>query len=287
MCEFFSWRSAFQKSDLQSTTKLVLFCISTYMNDHGDGAFPSIKTLMVDASLSNRAVITHIQNAVDAGFLEVTKHGFAGRKWRRNEYKICYPEVQNKPDDVVNEVHHHDDDAVNLTTEGGEPGDVKVVNEVHSITPVNSPENTPMRAGEAISEKEFWGQSMQIAEIDPAKCLNPSILTDATRIVREWMAAGVDLDRDVIPTIKAIIDRKQAAGQRIPQTLKYYRDAVMEAHAKAEPDADYGAGEQEQWRVRVRLWLSSGKWMGQWGDTPDHAGTMVPRDVLTDLGVRV
>lgn len=137
MSLFFSWRSAFQKSDLPPTTKLVLFCISTYMNDHGEGAFPSIETLMKDSSLSNRAVITHIKKAQQDGFLEVSQHGFSGQAWRRNEYCISIPKV-------VNEVHNVDEKVVNLTTEGGEPNDIKVVNEVHTITPVNSPINSPV-----------------------------------------------------------------------------------------------------------------------------------------------
>ena len=123
---FFSWRSAFQKSDLPSTTKLVLFCISTYMNDHGGGCFPSIKTLMVDSSLSNTAVITHIKKAQDAGFLTVGSHGFSGQGWKRNEYHMAFADSKK---------------VVNLTIEGGEPNDKKVVKEVHTNTPLNTPKN--------------------------------------------------------------------------------------------------------------------------------------------------
>ena len=123
---FFSWRSAFQKSDLSSTTKLVLFCISTYMNEHGGGCFPAIKTLMVDSSLSNKAVITHIQKAQEAGFITVGIHGFSGQGWKRNEYHIAFPNT---------------DKVVNVIPKGGEPNDHKVVNEVHTNTPLNTPKN--------------------------------------------------------------------------------------------------------------------------------------------------
>lgn len=141
MSDFFSWRSSFQKSDLPATTKLVLFCISTYMNDHGEGAFPSIETLMQDTSLSNRAVITHIQKAKEAGFLRVSQHGFSGRNWKRNEYRISIPKA-------VNEVHDQEDGAVNLATRGSEPNDIKAVNEVHTITPYNSPSNSPIEGAQ-------------------------------------------------------------------------------------------------------------------------------------------
>ena len=163
MSNFFSWRSAFQKSELPSTTKLVLFCISTYMNDHGEGAYPNIETLMKDASLSNKAVITHIQNAQKAGFLSVNKHGFSGQKWRRNEYKISYPDTQK----VVNEVHVDTEKVVNLSPEGGEPHDQKVVNEVHTITPLITPKNSPIENYNKNLENENTDDQPAIAKPEP------------------------------------------------------------------------------------------------------------------------
>lgn len=139
MTNFFSWRSAFKKSDINSTTKLVLFCISTYMNDDGKGAFPSIKTLMADASLSNKAVIKHIKLAEEMGYIKVSKLGLAGQKWRQNNYEIAFPEL-NK---VVNEVHLDSSEGGEPQSKGGEPQGNKVVNEVHTITPMNSPLITP------------------------------------------------------------------------------------------------------------------------------------------------
>lgn len=92
---FFTWRSAILKSELQSTTKLVLLVLSTYMDDHGGGAFPNIKTIASDSGLSERAVCTHIEKAVDAGFIVVSKQKLAGKNWARNAYKISFP---SRPD---------------------------------------------------------------------------------------------------------------------------------------------------------------------------------------------
>lgn len=89
--------------------------------------------------MSNKAVITHIKKSSEAGFLDVSLHGYSGQKWKRNEYKILMPN-QNK--------------VVNLTTEGGEPHDHKVVNEVHTNAPLNTPLNTPNKI--IIKEFEKW-----------------------------------------------------------------------------------------------------------------------------------
>lgn len=110
------------------------------MNDHGTGCFPSIATLMIDTSLSNKAVITHIKKASEAGFLDVSLHGYSGQKWKRNEYKISLPN-HNK--------------VVNVSPEGGEPDDQKVVNEVHTNTPVNTPKNNKI----IIKEFEYFWQA--------------------------------------------------------------------------------------------------------------------------------
>ena len=97
------------------------------MNDHGGGCFPSIKTLMIDSSLSNTAVITHIKKAQNAGFITVGLHGYSGQGWKRNEYHMAFADSKK---------------VVNLTTEGGEPNDHKAVNEVHTNTSLNTPKNT-------------------------------------------------------------------------------------------------------------------------------------------------
>lgn len=142
MSNFFSWRSAFQKSDLPPTTKLVLFCISTYMNDHGEGAFPSIRTLMKDTSLSNRAVILHIKKAQEEGYLKVSQHGLGGQAWKRNEYRISIPKVVTL---TTKGGDSDDTKVVTLTTEGGDPNDQKVVTQGHTNTPSNSPSNSPKK----------------------------------------------------------------------------------------------------------------------------------------------
>lgn len=120
-----SWRQMLLKSDLMPVTRLVLHTLGCHMNDAGESCYPSIELLCAETGLSNRSVITHLQIAIERGFIVVEKHGFKGQRWARNEYRISWPKV-------VQEVHH-------LINEGSEPDDIKAVKEVHTNSPVNSP----------------------------------------------------------------------------------------------------------------------------------------------------
>ena len=180
---FFTWRSAILKSELPSTTKLVLLVLSTYMDDHGSGAFPSMETMAADAGLSKRAVIKQIQIATDAGFIVVSKHGYGGQKWARNEYKIAFPSTKRGepdsppiPEKVVNDDHQLDQEGgelespplaevVNDVPKGGEPDDTKVVNQVHSISPLTSPLNSPVNpVGSEIQRDGIGAASSSLPE---------------------------------------------------------------------------------------------------------------------------
>jgi len=94
----FSWQAAVTKSNLEGTTKLVLLVIGTYMNQHGDGAFPSYKTIASGASLNRATVIRHVEAAVAAGWLQkrnrVRLNGSSGRlEADSNTYLISFPVV--------------------------------------------------------------------------------------------------------------------------------------------------------------------------------------------------
>ncbi len=79
-------------SALEATTRHVLLTIGCHMNALGEGCFPSTKTLERETGLSERSVIDHIKKAKDAGWLEVLAHGYGDRRWKRNEYRVRWPE---------------------------------------------------------------------------------------------------------------------------------------------------------------------------------------------------
>lgn len=131
MYKVFSWREAVQNSKLQPTTKLVLFNLSFYMDSKGAGCYPTIETQANDTGLSIRAISKHLKLAREAGFIGVRKHGFSGKKWANNDYFSTFPagftlEQSSAPGSIPYE-------------KGMEPGAGKVVHQVPTNSPINSP----------------------------------------------------------------------------------------------------------------------------------------------------
>lgn len=132
-----SWQQAIQKSRLSSTTKLVLFNLSCYINAVGEGCYPSTKRQAAETGLSERSICTHLAIAKEQGFIEIKKHGFAGQEWARNEYYVTFP----KGTELGSARHEK---ALNVVPKGTEPDDKKALKEVQSNIPVNIPENYPV-----------------------------------------------------------------------------------------------------------------------------------------------
>lgn len=87
-----SWRQAIAKAKIEPSTKLVLYTLGNYMNEHGTGCYPTQEQIAEESGLSLRSVSEHLRKAAEAGFIEVTKHGFGGQNWANNEYRARYPE---------------------------------------------------------------------------------------------------------------------------------------------------------------------------------------------------
>ncbi len=90
-----SWRHAIIKSDLQATTRHVLLTISCFMNDVGDGCYPTQEQIAEATGLSDRSIRTHLELAEKAGWIKVTEHGFRGQKWRNHQYVASWPDTQH------------------------------------------------------------------------------------------------------------------------------------------------------------------------------------------------
>jgi hypothetical protein len=88
---WFTWRVAIKNSGLEPTTRLVLFNLSTYINEEGEGAFPSIGRQAKDTGLSERTIYREIQKAEAAGFLLKGKFRMGADKREKNMYKAICP----------------------------------------------------------------------------------------------------------------------------------------------------------------------------------------------------
>lgn len=173
----YTWRSAVIRSDLPPTTRHVLLTLSCHINDAGEPTYPSTLLLSDECGLSERAVVTHLKSAAALGWLTVSKHGYAGKAWARNQYRPRVPdgfvprpapirkgtEPASVPYDkklsteALNDVQHLNGEgtepasvpshkALNVTTEGTEPDDRKALNDVQSNYPQELPKELPMTA---------------------------------------------------------------------------------------------------------------------------------------------
>lgn len=162
----FSWREGILESGLPPTTRHVLLTLSCHMNDLGESCFPSTRLLSHETGLSERAVVTHLRKARDAGWLQVDPVGLGGQRWRKHQYTVAIPEGDERgaspfdcgagqPDDEGTEPRASPsgpppvDNPVDKSTEaaephaeGAEPDDRKALNEVQSNSSVNSTKNS-------------------------------------------------------------------------------------------------------------------------------------------------
>jgi len=118
-----TWRHAILEAKLPATTKHVLLTISCFMNDVGEGCYRTTKELAQFTGLSERAVCTHVENAVKLGWLKKSQHGFRGQKWKRHEYEPLWPKG-TEPGSAASKK------ALNGMQEGAEPDDKKALKQV-------------------------------------------------------------------------------------------------------------------------------------------------------------
>jgi hypothetical protein len=108
----FKWLKAMasEHGPKSSTERLVLFAMNVYMDANGV-CFPTTRTLAANTSLSQRSVITHIDNAIEHGWIIITEEKTDGQGWRRRKYQALIPV------NVLKEVQHVND----KRAEGGSP----------------------------------------------------------------------------------------------------------------------------------------------------------------------
>ncbi|UVC14725.1 helix-turn-helix domain-containing protein [Mesorhizobium onobrychidis] len=90
-----TWRHAITQSDLPATTRHVLLTLSCFMNEVGEGCYPTQDDLAKATGLTERAVRTHTEIAVEKGWLKRQEHGFRGQKWKNYEYSALWPDPQD------------------------------------------------------------------------------------------------------------------------------------------------------------------------------------------------
>ena len=186
-----SWQQAVIDSAIPATTKHLLLTLGCYMNAMGGSCYPSIKTLCEKTGLSNRTVITHIKIAEEYGFIKVKTHGFGGQAWKRQEYEASWPSETKGGEPITPPISKGGEaitprsskkggEAITPrlkkggepVSKGGEPNDKKVVKEVHTNRPYNSPSNSP-----------YYSDTDVSGEVSPLAIEKPISETNALNVI--------------------------------------------------------------------------------------------------------
>lgn len=277
-----SWRQCITKSDLTSTTKLVLMVLSTYMNDHGEGCYPSQDQIAKDASLTTRAVIKHLDIAIENGWLVKKKRNLTGKKWDSNEYEASTPSQYERGSDQnegVNTVHpivdNHDlrgeygsGEGCTTFTQG--------VNHVHTNSPENSPMNSsPQRVDENADDEAL----VKIFDEELVKVFGFSrkaMRKDDRKYAQAYLKDGVtgEFFRAIV---RDKLDLLCKADLSPPTGLVYFRDIVPEAISMATliDGKPYHDNQQRPAQKPIKVTLET---LG--GDTPENHGLLKLMDKL-------
>jgi len=91
--EFYEWRDAVASplGPSKPVTRHLLLTVALFMDADGSGAYPSYELLAERTGLSRRSVVTHMNAAVEEGWLERDVRGRNGQGWRLFEYSIALP----------------------------------------------------------------------------------------------------------------------------------------------------------------------------------------------------
>ncbi|WP_146119641.1 helix-turn-helix domain-containing protein [Phyllobacterium phragmitis] len=247
-----TWRHAIVGSDLPSTTRHVLLTISCFMNDVGEGCYPTTKQLAEATGLSERAICTHIQIACEAGWIRVSQHGFRGQKWRNNEYHAVWPDREKgtEPDSVASEK------ALNVLPKGTEPNDRKALNDVQSNSPVNNPIKDSL--SETSSDHAPKRKKNRISYPEAFDALWHDYPTHANMSKKEAFDAWRKLDDDDRPQVHAAVPGYKSFLSRKPDTevihlCRFISKRRFDGFASAlAAQAPMKETSEDQWNKRLR-----------------------------------
>lgn len=224
-----SWRHAFSSSSLPATTKHVLHTLGMFMNELGEGCYPSVADICRYSGLDKKTVLKHLAMARDAGWIAVSQHGYRGQKWKRQEYAARWPErdltAPCQPDadqQGGGAVPPPSDDAkvVESSPQGGGIGGSKVVEQVHQdkTSPVTTPDTSPV-------EREVRAREPEDRESEDPKQID----REGWKLLKDWPGfAGMPKE----PALKAW--RAMPPGDRAEAAAKFpHWLALLKAQGKS------------------------------------------------------
>ena len=231
------------------------------MSADGDNCYPSIKTIAEASRRDRKTVITHLRHAEEAGWIRISNAGLGGRRWKRDQYEVCWPEeTDNSHDGRVQVQNNWSDEVVEERAEGG--GNVSL-GAVESFLRVykNPPDNFSNTSPEARDIRELVGASDSCdadALFARFRAQHPTSAADDKEKVRSaFNACDESRQRAGVAMHSAWLKHLEELRRTyVPGGHVYWRDRLWEN--LPQPDT-FAAGHSG--RVRVTPW--SREW---WAD---------------------
>ena len=155
----FDWeRQLLKRGPSKATTRHVLLALATFVNKE-NFAWPTTLQLSEATALCERAVCTHLQFAVNKGWVERMTSRGQGKAWKNNTYKIVIPPLGAEPRSVPSGQGAEQRSVAShpLGTETGadatEAGDRMALKDVQSNNVANTSYNNPCCNGNTDFEK--------------------------------------------------------------------------------------------------------------------------------------
>ena len=146
-----------------------------FMNELGESCHPSTADICRYSGLDKKTVLKHVAAAREAGWIDVSQHGYRGQKWKRQEYAARWPDrdlvAPCQPDDAGEgggavPPRFEAEKVVESAPEGGGTEGSKVVEHVHQDK--TSPENIPNTSPVERDAREHEGKSGS-GKLDPSE----------------------------------------------------------------------------------------------------------------------
>ncbi len=294
---------AIQQRGLAPATKLVLWHLCDRHNpDYG--CFPSQDQLAADAEISRASLNVHLDKLEQAGLIRrERRHSEGDHRRQSTRYFLAFePEfsaqaelplaAENRPDPCPESRHGN----------GQKPCPDFAKSHVQNLdtNPVSKePVTTTARdAGATREGRPEVSAEDESPDLDAAEaaCLAAcgegmtpaarAAITGTTATIGAWLAAGYDLELDVLPVVA---DRTAKPRGSPIRTWDYFSQAIAARHAKriAQAARSQGAGEAgaspavapEDRLARLAVWLNSGAYV------PPSAVTNTQRDALLRAGL--
>lgn len=163
-----TWRDAIRKAAVPPATKLLCYTLSLYMTDVGRGCWPSVKALMADTGMSNTSIATHLQNAVAAELLAVSRSKGNDGRLQHYVYHPRFPTCTELPS-------------------GGEEGDGLQVKNLHEDSPGEKSSPGPGEKNTAVQVKNLHVKNTSKKELSNTPVAPKGAKGVAGKLPDDWL----------------------------------------------------------------------------------------------------